>query len=78
MALFINLSAVAAVLRTMAKLNISKSETVIAGEFQCSLEKELKAMMILLLKSIFCSAITRLVLNISPFELRTTTTLMLR
>ena len=40
MRLFINLSVVAAVLRTMTKLNISRSECVNTGEFRRSSIKE--------------------------------------
>ena len=57
MALLTNLSVVAAVLCTMTKLDIVlRLKRVNVREFQCWLEKELNAMMVLSLKSIlFCN-----------------------
>ena len=79
LALFINFSAVAAMLPIMAKLSvIFKSECVNTWEFLHSLGKELKEMMILPLKSTFYSAITHPILRISQCLLPTTTTLKLR
>ena len=62
-ALFINFIALAAIPRTMAKIN--------------ALGKELRTIMILPLKNIFYSAITCLILMISLFSLPTTTILKL-
>ena len=79
LALFTNLSAVAAMLPIMAKLNvILKSECVNTWEFLHSLAKELKETMILPLKNTFYSAIMHPILKISQFLLPTTTTLKLR
>ena len=65
---------VAAMLPIMAKLSvILKSECANTWEFLQSLGKELKMMMILPLKNIFYSAITRLILKISQFFQQTMT-----
>ena len=79
LALFTNFSAVTAMLPIMVKLSvILKSECVNTWEFLHSLGKELKEMMIMLLKNTFYSAITNSILKISQFLLPTTTTLKLR
>ena len=78
LALPINFSVVVAMLPIMKKLNnILRSECVATWEFRHSLEKVLKAMMILPLKNIFYSAITHLILKIYPSLLPTTTILKL-
>ena len=60
------------------KLNIIlRSECVNTWEFLHLLGKELKVMVILSLKNIFYSAITRMILKISQFSLLTTSTLKL-
>ena len=60
------------------KLNIIlRSEYVNTWEFLHLLGKELKVMVILSLKNIFYSAITRMILKISQFSLLTTSTLKL-
>ena len=68
LALFKNFSMVAAMLPNMAKLSvILKSECANTGGFLYSLRKELKVMMIPLLKNICYSATTHLILKISQF-----------
>ena len=74
--LITNFSMVVAKLPIMAKLNvILKSEFLNTWEFRHVLGKELKVMMILPIQTTFYSAITGLILKISPFSLTTTTTL---
>ena len=67
LALFINLSAVAAMLSIMAKLSaILKSECVNALEFLLSLERDWKGITILPQKNIIYFAIIHLILTIFP------------
>ena len=69
LALFTNVTVLAAMLPIMSKLNvILGSECVSTWEFWYSLEKELKMMMFLPLQNILYSAITSLILNISQFS----------
>ena len=76
LALFTNFNVVAAMLPTMAKLNvILKSECLNTWNFQHPLGKELKGMTILLLKKINYYALTRLILTIYRFSLPTITAL---
>ena len=70
LALFITFSVMAAMLPITTKLNV-----MLWGFFRHKLGKELKTMATLPLKNIFYSAITHLILNISPFSQLTKATL---